>query len=60
VLFEIHGFEVAGVPDPVNCVVEFMHAESVPEIMGRVFITTVPLAELLEQLGLPVVETTTE
>ena len=38
---DTHGFDVAAVPDPVNCVVEFTHTLSVPVIVGSAFTVTV-------------------
>ena len=41
VLEEVHGVVVAGVPEPVNCVVAPTHALSVPVIVGAGVTVTV-------------------
>jgi hypothetical protein len=38
---EIQGFEAAGVPEPVNCVVDPVQTMSVPVIVGNAFTVTV-------------------
>ena len=38
---DTHGLDEAGVPDPVNCVVEVPHTLSVPVIVGTTFTVTV-------------------
>jgi len=45
-LLETQGFEEAGVPEPVNAVVDPTHTEALPEIVGKAFIVTVPVDEL--------------
>jgi hypothetical protein len=45
VLEEVQAFEVAAVPEPVNCVVEPAHTLSVPLIVGRGFTVIVVVAE---------------
>ena len=37
---DTHGFEVAAIPDPVNCVAEFTHTLSVPLIVGHGTVTS--------------------
>ena len=37
---DTHGFSVATVPDPVNCIVEFTHTLSVPVIVGHGTVTS--------------------
>ena len=41
VLDDTHGFDAAGVPDPVSCVVEFTHTDNVPLIVGVEYTVTV-------------------
>ena len=38
---DTHGFEAAGVPDPVSCVVELSHTVKIPVIVGNAFTVTV-------------------
>ena len=38
---ETQGFDAAGVPDPVNCVVDPAQTLKVPPIVGRAFTVTV-------------------
>ena len=38
---ETHGFDPAGVPDPVNCVVDPAQTLSVPVSVGKTFTVTV-------------------
>jgi hypothetical protein len=38
---DTHGFDAAGVPDPVSCVVELTHTVNVPVIVGKAFTVTV-------------------
>ena len=38
---DTHGLDAAGVPDPVNCVVEATHTLNVPVIVGKAFTVTV-------------------
>ena len=45
VLEEVHGLTAAGVPDPVNIVVEFLQTVKVPLIAGRAFTVTVAVLE---------------
>ena len=40
VVADTHGFEFAGVPDPVSCVVNPAQTESVPVIVGRALTAT--------------------
>jgi len=37
VLLEVHGFVVAGEPDPVNCIVDPTQTGELPEIVGFAF-----------------------
>jgi hypothetical protein len=48
VVADTHGVEAAGVPDPVNVVVEFLHTLNVPVIVGCA--STVTVAVLLHPL----------
>jgi hypothetical protein len=41
VLDDTHGFDAAGVPDPVSCVVELTHTDKVPLIVGVEYTVTV-------------------
>ena len=38
---DTHGLDAAGVPDPVNCVVDPIHTLNVPVIVGKAFTVTV-------------------
>ena len=40
VVADTHGFEFAGVPDPVSCVVNPAQTESVPVIIGSALTVT--------------------
>ncbi len=40
VLEDVHGEVLAGVADPVNCVVEFTQTVGVPVMLGRALIVT--------------------
>ena len=40
VVADTHGFEFAGVPDPVSCVVNPAQTESVPVIVGSALTVT--------------------
>ena len=44
---DTHGFDAAGVPDPVSCVVELTHTVNVPVIVGKGFSVTVILPIIL-------------
>ena len=48
VLDDTHGFEAAGVPDPVSCVVDPEHTVNVPVIDGNA--NTVTVAVILHPL----------
>src|SRR5664280_296197 len=48
IVADIHGFDAAGVPEPVSCVVEPIHTFSVPVIVGSAL--TVTMAVLLQPL----------
>ena len=41
---ELQGLVVAGIPLPVNCVVNPAHADNVPVTVGNAFIVTVAVA----------------
>ncbi len=40
---ETHGVDPAGVPDPLNCVVDSIHRLRVPEIVGKALTVTVAI-----------------
>ena len=46
VLEELQGFVVAGVPLPVNCVVNPIQADKVPVTVGKAFMVTVAVTLL--------------
>ena len=45
---ETHGFEPAGVPEPVNWVVPVPQMLNVPVMVGKALTVTVPVLELAE------------
>ena len=59
VVAETHGLVEAGVPEPVNWVVDVIHTASVPVIVGNGFTTTVivPGIALTQRAALVVVVT---
>ena len=49
VFVDVHGFEEAGVPEPVSCVVELIQVFNVPLIVGLaliIIISVVPVAHV--------------
>jgi hypothetical protein len=42
---DVHGVTAAGVPDPLNCVVDAIHPDNVPDIVGKALKVTTVVAE---------------
>ena len=51
VLLDVHGFDAAGVPEPVSCVVALIQVLNVPLIVGLAFTTTVALAVVVHEFA---------
>jgi hypothetical protein len=51
VVADIHGLTAAGVPDPVNVVVDPSHTDRVPVMVGTVFTVTVTVVVLTHPLA---------
>ena len=51
VLLDVHGFDAAGVTEPVSCVVALIQVLNVPLIVGLAFTTTVALAVVVHEFA---------